>query len=427
MFHDIKGVNISTDRKKVTASWNPKKSWGVLFVEKQIIEQQPIILQIQGSGALELGITTTNPTSLRNCVPTSLGDLEVYYCLNDVKLHRRSCNMKLEIDLRKQEVISSFGGGEYRQKIARDQCYWITADMKYGDMELQLKNQDDDNMAYTFSDVCGTNIKRLNDPTIVTSLRKSPAAYCFLSQPLEPNMQLSLKCLPKSYQGIIPGRYYVKLFYTHKSPNEIISQMPNMYSLQDSPNNIVQCFTILEKEECIGPPIKVSLTEYMLTYVTSSGTERSQMLEYAEDVWLAFELFGVSLALEVHGKFDRCAIESHSVECDFQPIVHSDNTLTAQMDDPVNLETAIQKNFVKLKKDLMAKEFIDYMFESKLITGQELTRLTTLSEQDPALANKDVLMKLSKGNISKKFLFKALEETSQLHLLKYFLPEGTKE
>lgn len=57
-----------------------------------------------------------------------------------------------------------------------------------------------------FAEVCGRNIKRLNNPAIATSQERSPAALCFYSKPFNSGQSLTLKCTPQTYQTTLIGR-----------------------------------------------------------------------------------------------------------------------------------------------------------------------------------------------------------------------------
>ena len=39
-----------------------------------------------------------------------------------------------------QEVVTSYGGGQYKQPIDLDTVYWLVADVKYGAVDLKLDN-----------------------------------------------------------------------------------------------------------------------------------------------------------------------------------------------------------------------------------------------------------------------------------------------
>jgi hypothetical protein len=98
MFHEVKGKNITFDKNRTTANWNPVQTGGLLFTEKPLTISDPVTLTLQGSGAVELGITQVDPGTLRGKVPESSSQLEKYHFLNDVKIHKRTCAMCIRVD-----------------------------------------------------------------------------------------------------------------------------------------------------------------------------------------------------------------------------------------------------------------------------------------------------------------------------------------
>ncbi|KAH3755322.1 hypothetical protein DPMN_190013 [Dreissena polymorpha] len=61
MFHDVKGENVKLNSSRTTASWTPVKSGGLTFVSTPLTYERPLTLTLDGSGAVELGITCTDP------------------------------------------------------------------------------------------------------------------------------------------------------------------------------------------------------------------------------------------------------------------------------------------------------------------------------------------------------------------------------
>ena len=98
MFHVVKGKNITLDKNRTTATWTPVQSGGLLFSEKPLTTSDPVTLTLQGTGAVELGITQIDPTTLRGQVPESSSQLAKYHFLNDVKIHKRTCTMCIRLD-----------------------------------------------------------------------------------------------------------------------------------------------------------------------------------------------------------------------------------------------------------------------------------------------------------------------------------------
>lgn len=105
---------MTLDKTKKTASWHPKYSGGIAFTDKPLLADDVIIVTFEGSGAIELGLTTTDPSDLSNDTPISVDKLADYRFLNDIKLHRRSCTLHISLDESKQvmeiEILLIFLG-----------------------------------------------------------------------------------------------------------------------------------------------------------------------------------------------------------------------------------------------------------------------------------------------------------------------------
>ncbi|XP_045162467.2 uncharacterized protein LOC123527206 isoform X2 [Mercenaria mercenaria] len=479
MFHEVKGKNITFDKNRTTATWSPVQSGGLLFTERPLTATEPVTLTLQGTGAIELGITQIDPATLLGKVPESASNLEKYHFLNDVKIHKRTCTMCIRLDDKTQEVISSYGGGEYKQGIDSNILYWLVADVKYGAVDMKLDNTDSQNLRHQFSESCGGNMKRLNDPSAATSQVKSPAALCFYSEPITTRKQYVLHCTPKAYQGTIPGRYYVVMRYTKQTPNEFQQQNEEKFDILKQTESLSNSrpdwhqIEKFEKDDCTGNPIIVEFTGDSFLYKTASGKRSKQNCRTNTDsgVWLVYELYGVTARLEIINVSDRHGYGSNigeslteggnlavpsipeETEADLEnipvenleeclpgvsgssrnthprPVSHP-NTIArgiSNIEDPVSLDKPIRKNFTKLRDTFIVNEFIDYMFENDMITRQEFEQFEQTSQQDKTKATKKVLMNLSARPVSKKFMLMALENTKQQFLIPYFFPDEEKE
>lgn len=476
MFHKIKGKNIVLDDGRTSATWNPVHSGGLAFTENPLNANDPVRLSLSGTGAVELGVTWQDPGSLGSRVPESASRLDKYSFLNDVKIHKRSCTMCITLDDRTQEVISSYGGGQYRQNIDCENTYWLVVDVKYGSIDLQLINSGSQNQSHLFSAVCGSNIKRLNDHSSVQTQRHSPASLCFSAEPVTQGEQYVITCSPKSYQGTIPGRFYLLLRYTKQTPEQFSEKYKDMFNPRvrvdslSSPGR--QEWTEIEKfekEDCIGNPVEVEYTGNSFVYKSSSGKRSSQNCRGDNDskIWLVFELYGISAKLSVQDKNTRRVGSASCRQCNREipsipeesrelclrqndsmlevnseqdlasPGISSEassSTARAQeirsdqyIDDPVSVEKAIQKNFTKLRDDFMVRDFLDHMFESDMLTKHEFEHLQTTLDSNKIPVTRKVLMILSSRPVSKKFMLMALEKTKQQFLIPYFFPEEEKE
>lgn len=477
MFHKVKGKNISLDDSRNTATWNPVQSGGLIFTERPLSANDPIILNLSGTGAVELGIMCCDPATLVGRVPESTSRLEKYHFLNDVKIHKRSCTMCIKLDDKTQEVISSYGGGQYRQDIDSNKNYWLLADVKYGIIELELKNHELSNQRHQFSEYCGSNIKRLNDPSCATSRRQSPASLCFLTKPVTTSQLYVLHCSPKPYQGTIPGRYYLVLRYTNQNPEEFRQNHEDMFDLLKSSESLssgkpgwiqIEKF---EKEDCTGNPVEVDYTGSSFVYKSSSGKRSTQNCQWDNNtpIWLVLELYGISVRLEALDKdmrrvdgancrpcnrqasnvpevveetdrFLSLTLSESMLEVTAEPGLVSPGTQTDSfslssstsqsyrcIDDPVSIGKAIQKNFTKLRDSFIVNDFLDYMFENDMMTKNEFEQLDGMLSSNRQQVTKRVLLLLSSRPVSKKFMLMALENTKQQFLVPLFFPDEEKE
>lgn len=98
MFHEIKGHNVTLDAERNNATWTPKQSGGLVFTEKPLRPSVRLTLTCEGSGTIDLGITTTDPQTLRENVPEGTRELADYHFLNDLRIHKRAYEMTVKLD-----------------------------------------------------------------------------------------------------------------------------------------------------------------------------------------------------------------------------------------------------------------------------------------------------------------------------------------
>lgn len=113
MFHEVKGTNITFDKNRSTAIWNPVQSGGLIFTDKAITAKEPITLTLQGTGAIELGVVYDDPATFLGTVPDSANKLENYHFLNDVKIHKRTCTMTIRLDDKAQVSLTRQSSGKH--------------------------------------------------------------------------------------------------------------------------------------------------------------------------------------------------------------------------------------------------------------------------------------------------------------------------
>ncbi|KAH3755241.1 uncharacterized protein LOC127848667 [Dreissena polymorpha] len=456
MFHDVKGENVKFDSSRSTASWTPVKSGGLTFVSTPLTSERPLTLTLDGSGAVELGITCTDPACYQDRVPETVDKIREYSFLNDIKIHRRKCEMVIQLDENLQEVITSYGGGQYKHSIAPCRNYFVVVDVKFGAVDMKLDGPDG-NVPVEFSEYHGPNIKLLNNPAAVTSLTKSPASVCFYSDPLTPDLQLALTCTPRGYQSTIPGRYYLLLRYVKMEPRQFHIRYPGKFIIQRSESADVSDgdwsqIEKLEKEECTGKPVGLKFTGCALELRSSTGKQKSINcnLQKGEQVWLALELYGISVHIETgngselfpcpgipeelpecHAMSERCDSVEDSLDMvlptsgrSLVTYVPPPPTPSAQppqqpqpcrIGDPVWLKDAIQKNFTTILKTFVATPFVDFLYESDMITVEEMEKVHSLTTS--AAARYVLIDILSKRPVSKKAVERALKETKQDFLM----------
>lgn len=265
------------------------------------------------------------------------------------------------------------------------------------------------------------------------------------------------------------------LRYTRQTPDEFRQQNEEKFDiLKHTESESVSRpdwhqIEMFEKDECTGNPVIVEFTGDSFLYKTASGKRSRQncRLNAGCALWLVYELYGVTARLEIINVSDRrgdgtdvveslneignmavpsipevseedienIAIDNPEVSLpraqpvSLRPIRHPDTVIRgiSQIEDPVSLDKAIQKNFTKLRDTFVVNEFIDYMFENDLLTRVEFEQLGEMCHQDKTKATKKVLMCLSARPVSKKFMLMALENTKQQFLTQIFFPEEEKE
>ena len=98
MFHDVTGSNVILNEVKNEASWAPRQSGGMAFTDRPLSPKAKVTVTFIGSGAAELGVTTTNPASFTGAVPDAATRTRDYVLLNDIKMHKRTCNIEVTLD-----------------------------------------------------------------------------------------------------------------------------------------------------------------------------------------------------------------------------------------------------------------------------------------------------------------------------------------
>lgn len=254
-------------------------------------------------------------------------------------------------------------------------------------------------------------------------------------------------------------RYYILIRYTNQTPEEFQEHNEEKFDVSKQNGSGPSTATSdwyqiekFEKEDCTGNPIIVEYTGDSFRYKTASGKHNIQICSTNCNSanWLVFELYGVSARLEIINVSDRRGGEVHVdggssiveggsmtavATCNVEdipsdtpkPVRHPDTPDTHPIEDPVLLERAIQKNFTRLRDSFNVNEFIDYMFESDMLTFQDFQMLGAMSNENQPKATKSVLMNLSARPVSKKFMLMALEKTKQSFLATLFFPDEEKE
>ncbi|WAR14512.1 hypothetical protein MAR_004617 [Mya arenaria] len=457
MFHEIKGKNVAYDRDHSHASWTPIQSGGIVFTARPLTGFEPVTLTLEGTGAIELGITTKDPQSLGGAVPETTQLLEGYHFLNDVKIHKRKCTMSINLDESAMEVVSSYGGGHYKHRIQSNTDYFVVAEVKYGAVELRLEATGNDNTRQEFSENHGRNIKRLNNPAVTTSLHKSPAALCFVSEPLSPEVTIKLSCTPKPYQSTIPGRFYLLLRYTKQDPREFQIKNRGKFDVSvplgdnDEEPAWLQ-IEKLEKDECTGNAVVLKFTGEAIDIWSAKGRRKRTTchLRANEKVWLVLELYGITVRVETsflegpspshflcpdipEDPYENSAVhayyrydtpsehENEALPVQGPTFVPASTAPPASPEDPVYLKDVIQKHFTYLKNNFTVTDVIDHMYENKMITH---TELTSIASHQPAMQTRSVLVNiLSNRPVSKKAFINALNKTHQEFLIEKFFPE----
>lgn len=98
MFHATRGCNVVLNKPQTEAAWKPRLTGGVAFTDRPLAPSDTVTITFTGSGAAELGLTTLNPASPGTTLHEDTDKLPDYTFLNDIKLHRRTCTMKISLN-----------------------------------------------------------------------------------------------------------------------------------------------------------------------------------------------------------------------------------------------------------------------------------------------------------------------------------------
>lgn len=469
MFHPIKGQNILLDESRNKASWCPVRTGGCFFSETPLKYNYTVSLLLDGTGGIEIGVIESDPNSFVDNVPVVTADIADYKTVTDVRLHRRTCRISVILDTSRAEVVSTFEGEKYAQTIDTEKEYWLALDVQYGEVDVQVEETENAEELrgdeIKFSHIHGPNIQIWNDKSTVRSIEKSPAALCFYNSAIKQGTNIILNCLPCPWHGTVPGRYYLKMVLYNENPDELQNKVPSKFdvSKQDF-EKCQECFMhVLSKEECTGEVLINNLNEKLvITDINGSQVRLSLKGLTANDIWLGFELYGISVEIKPERLFAqkspstaRSCLGPKSFQNKLQPQekenaynptqesniphVHPvqnrpavdqydlDANIGNDVKDLVNLKASIQSNFVFLVNNFEISDCLDYFVQAGLTDIDEMNRLLQLYDTDKKNARRQVLAVLSKRQISKRLFIDMLENSNQMHLKEKFFCKEPKD
>lgn len=295
-FSSDRGENICLSEDSAEASWFLRHSGNYIYASQSIEHGKEYSIEIEGSGHVDIGIVTVNPSSITG------DDREPSFRrMNEVKVHKRK--FSINVKLHEGEVISNYNDEEYKIKLDQSSA-WLAIYPKFGEISAIIKCcrcNETESVKMNFSTTMGNNIRLEDNNTKAKTIYKSPGSICFPATKLKMMHKAVFQCSPLSENEKKPSRFHLKVMVHRENPILLVQDFkgtfdPRVKAMSKPPWIYID---LLERDRCIGR-ISVSLSgDGSVVYSINEGHGKRVSLPFAADqgVWLVFELFRVSLRL----------------------------------------------------------------------------------------------------------------------------------
>ncbi|KAL3884420.1 hypothetical protein ACJMK2_024559 [Sinanodonta woodiana] len=299
-FHEIKGDNVLICDK--TAAWNPVANWAIAFSKEPLSVGVPVILEIDGSGHIDLGIIQRDPQVLKDRMLSRPQDIQEYSRINKVRVHKRKCNIRFTLEPGGARIVANYSGKSYKQTINPGAKVWLASYVLFGDITLKLRHdreaEADENPVV--SDIKGMNLEFCaNGKNEVRTVSPNPAAICFIGKSLIIGQKMSFLCDPlKDSQGELPSRFCLKIYITNKEPKQLQQQYMNLFTITAANTSAPKwvCSTVMERQNCKGQvTVERTVDSLILTNGMNERIKEEISADQKKELWVGLELYRVAV------------------------------------------------------------------------------------------------------------------------------------
>ncbi|KAL3884421.1 hypothetical protein ACJMK2_024560 [Sinanodonta woodiana] len=480
IFHEIKGDNVQIVED--TAKWNPVANGAFAFSKKPLRVGVSVLLEIEGSGRVSLGIIQIDPLTLKDKPLCKLNDISEYIQINEVRVHRRKCSIKYTRESGVGRVVAFYNNEKFTQNIRPGSDAWLAVYVKFGEVTLRLNSEAETVDSPILSEVIGSNLEFCaNGKNEVRTVSANPAAICFIGQPLNINQKISFNCEPmRNGQGETPSRFFLKFFITDKNPKQLQQQHKNLFSVSATSKTVPQwvCSIVLDRDNCNGQITIERATGQVIVTNGMNGIFREKIYaDQKSELWVMLDLYRVLVR-----QVEYCVVTMDTVDgaggvyiTAVSPIREppqrsmsvlpygyvtgndsvarydyvtgnesaSGNDSVSEDEDPnqeeyaisdppkidplkpaedlVRFEASFNGQFANLVSDLSGLELCDYLISLQVITIADLEKIN--SKETTRNQNRELLCLLSRRPVPRSKFIDALRDSGNRHLIEKFFPD----
>ncbi|KAK3599791.1 hypothetical protein CHS0354_037278 [Potamilus streckersoni] len=297
-FHAIKGDNVQISGK--TASWNPVTNWAIAFSRDPLSVGVPVILEIDGSGHIGLGVIHKDPKVLTDRLLSRPTDIQEYSQINEVKVHKRKCSIRFTLEPGGKTIVTYYSGKTYKQSVIPGTKVWLAVHVKFGDITLKLSHDREAEVDYNpvISEVKGINLEFCSDgKNEVRTVSSNPAALCFIGKSLNIGEKMSFLCEPlKDIRGQLPRQFVLKIYVTNKNPKQLQQQYKNLFTITTTNKTVPQwvCSEVMERKNFSEQmTIERTVDSVIFTNGMNERIKEDISTYQRSELWIGLELYRV--------------------------------------------------------------------------------------------------------------------------------------
>ncbi|XP_060085705.1 uncharacterized protein LOC132565112 [Ylistrum balloti] len=228
LFSYVCGENARVFEGRSEASWEQTYSGGIVFTDKPIRRSGTVRLVLNGSSHVDIGVTQTDPHSLRD--PGQVRQLylsDKCSIMNNIRVHKAGCDVSVQ-NLG-DKVVSPPADQTYRVSVDPKKDVWLLVCIKFGNASVTIDSP------AKFHEVTGENIDFEGIGKQKVKLKvQNPSAICVIDREITANyrdaIRIQINPIP-GHNGTPPNIYHVRLGITHIRPDDISEFDPQSLSI----------------------------------------------------------------------------------------------------------------------------------------------------------------------------------------------------